>query len=151
MESRRISNIWARFFWHFFQLLGDSRGRILLQTRNGAFSENFCRLADLARCWSRLVAATESRPLVDSVARLKELGIEYQLQLAQLHFLVPATLILQKLAVGNQFQLVRRRRTWSASKIPRGTPPLFLPNPFKMYVFFNELQASFRMNDTLLF
>ena len=80
-----------------------------------------------------------------------ELGIEYRLQLAQLVFLVLATLILQKLAVGNQFQLVRRRRTWSASKIPRGTPPPFLLNPFKVYVFFNELQASFRMNDTLLF
>jgi hypothetical protein len=47
------------------------------------------------------------KPLLDTVARLKELGIEDQLQLARLMFLVFAPLILQELVVGDGSRLAR--------------------------------------------
>jgi len=60
--------------------------------------------------------SARKHPLAGRVARLEKLGIEYQLQLAQLVFLVLAALILQELAVGEQFQLAGRCRTWRGSK-----------------------------------
>ena len=66
----------------------------------------------VARTGAQTGRSDSKRPLVDTVARLKKLGIEYQLQLAQLVFLVLAALILQELVVRDKLQLARFGRTW---------------------------------------
>ena len=52
------------------------------------------------------------QPLAGHVARLEKLGIEHQLQFAGLVFLVLAPPKLQKLVVGDEFQLARFSRSW---------------------------------------
>ena len=78
------------------------------------------RSADLGR-YRRGPAAQTSRtgrkqPLAGHVARLEKLGIEYQLQLAQLVFLGLSPPKFQELSIRDEFQLARFCRTWRGSK-----------------------------------
>lgn len=52
------------------------------------------------------------KPLAGRVARLEKLGIEYQLQLAQLVFLVLSPPKFQELFIRDEIQLARFCRTW---------------------------------------
>ena len=69
------------------------------------------RSADSGRCrcgpQAQTLGSSRKQPLVDTVARLKELGIEYQLQLAQLVFLALSPPKFQELFIRDEFQLAR--------------------------------------------
>ena len=124
MELRRMSNIWPGFSgissdssvaprW-----LGSAQpcGRGERAVSGG----NRRRSADPGRFRRGPGAQTggiaRKQPLLDTVARLKELRSEDQLQLARLIFLVFAPLKLQKLVICFELQLARRYRTWRGSK-----------------------------------
>ena len=95
-----MSNIWARFIWHFFRYLCDAsvtRAAGSYCRSETAFSVkivvNWLIFVDVDVNRGR---SDPKRPLVDTVARQKELGIEHHLHFAQLVFPVLAAQILQK-------------------------------------------------------